>query len=69
MMRTTLSIDDSLIDQLMRYTRQSNAIQALRMVIQSYVEHAQRQELLAMRGTVQLDDNWSALRKLETAPV
>jgi Arc/MetJ family transcription regulator len=69
MMRTTLSIDDSIMDQVMRYTRQSNAIQALRTVIDSYVEHAQRQELLAMRGTVQLDDNWAALRKLETTPL
>ncbi len=68
-MRTTLSIDDSIMDQVMRYTRQSNAIQALRTVIDSYVEHAQRQELLAMRGTVQLDDNWAALRKLETTPL
>ncbi len=68
-MRTTISIDDSIMNQVMRYTRQSNAIQALRMVVQSYVEHAQRQELLAMRGTVQLDDNWAALRKLETAPL
>lgn len=68
-MRTTISIDDSIMNQVMRYTRQSNAIQALRMVVQSYVEHAQRQELLAMRGTVQLDDNWVALRKLETAPL
>lgn len=68
-MRTTLSIDDSVMDKVMRYTRQPNAIQALRTVIDSYVEHAQRQELLAMRGTVQLDDNWAALRKLETTPL
>jgi Arc/MetJ family transcription regulator len=69
MMRTTLSIDDSIMNQVMRYTRQSNAIQALRTVIDSYVEHAQRQELLAMRGTVQIEDNWATLRKLETAPL
>ena len=68
-MRTTFSIDDSVMNQVMRYTRQSNAIQALRLVVQNYVEQAQRQELLAMRGTVQLDDNWAALRKLDAAPL
>jgi hypothetical protein len=56
MMRTTLSIDDAIL-----------ALQAIRQAVQVFVEQSRRQELLALRGTVDMADNWQSLRALDTA--
>jgi Arc/MetJ family transcription regulator len=65
-MRTTLSIDDSILASVMRYTQQANAMQAIRQAVQVFVEQSRRQELLALRGTVDIANNWQNLRSLDT---
>jgi Arc/MetJ family transcription regulator len=66
-MRTTLSIDDNILASVMRYTQQSNAMQAIKQAVQVFVEQSRRQELLALRGSVDITDNWQNLRRLDTA--
>ena len=65
-MRTTLILDDVLVESLMRVTGGKLAA-AIRHALQGYLKQARKQKLLALRGTVQVEDNWRDLRKLEIA--
>lgn len=67
-MRTTITIDDDLMNQLMRTTGESSPAKALRQAVQDYVHQARVKKLLALRGQVALEDNWRELRALEVAP-
>ena len=67
-MRTTLSIDDSIIHQVMGFTGESSPVNAIRHALQDYLAQQRKIKLLALRGQVQIDDNWAALRQLDTAP-
>lgn len=65
-MRTTISIDDSLLEELMRKTQESNAASAIKKALVAYIQQSKKQELLALRGTVQMHGDWQALRQLDT---
>ena len=64
-MRTTLTLDDDFIEALMRVTGEKNYAAAIRLALQDYLKQARKQKLLALRGAVQVEDNWRELRKLE----
>jgi len=66
-MRTTLTLDDNLVESLMRVTGEKNYAAAIRNALQGYLKQARKQKLLALRGMVQVEDNWRDLRKLEIA--
>lgn len=68
-MRTTITIDDDLMTQLMQTTGESSPAKALRQAVQDYVQQARIKKLLALRGQVALEDNWQALRALDIAPL
>jgi Bacterial antitoxin of type II TA system, VapB len=67
MMRTTLTLDDQTLDDVIHYTQEKNPTQAMRCAIEAFVVQAQMKELLALRGKVDIADNWRALRALDTA--
>jgi metal-responsive CopG/Arc/MetJ family transcriptional regulator len=65
-MQTTITIDDQQLKNLMLYTHSSNESEAIYKAIQTYLQQAkQQQDLLALRGQVDIEDNWQALRELE----
>ena len=66
-MRTTLTIDDILAQDLMQATGQSSAVAAIRQALDDYLRQARKKKVLALRGQVQIDDNWRDLRALEVA--
>jgi metal-responsive CopG/Arc/MetJ family transcriptional regulator len=50
----------------MLYTHSNNESEAIYKAIQTYLQQAkQKQDLLALRGKVDIADNWQALRELE----
>jgi Bacterial antitoxin of type II TA system, VapB len=67
MMRTTLTLDDQTLADVIHYTQEKNPAQAMRCAIEAFVAKAQMKELLALRGKVDIADNWQALRALDTA--
>ena len=67
-MRTTITIDDELMNQLMQTTGESSPAKALRRAVQDYVRQTRVKKLLALRGQVPLEDNWLELRALDVAP-
>ena len=64
-MRITLTIDDNLVNQLMQITGQRKAATAIRRALDSYLQQSRRKMVLALRGQVQIADNWRAMRGLE----
>lgn len=65
-MRTTLNLDDSLLRQVMQLTDTSNRSEAVRIALAAYIKEQEKRRILAMRGTVDMVDNWRELRALDT---
>ena len=68
-MRTTLSIDDQVMQAVMDETGRSNPLDAVREALQSYLQEQKLKKVIALRGKVQITDNWRKLRALDTRPV
>ena len=64
-MRTTLTIDDMQAEDLMQATGQTSAVAAIRQALEDYLRQARKNKVLALRGQVQVADNWRHLRALE----
>jgi Bacterial antitoxin of type II TA system, VapB len=67
MMRTTINIDDHTLEDVIHYTQEKNPAQAMRRAMEAFVAQAQMKELLALRGQVDIADDWQTLRALDTA--
>ncbi len=65
-MRTSLNIDDSLLAKVMQSTGKKSRSEAIRVALSSYLKQQQKNKILALRGKVNIDDNWQKLRELET---
>ncbi len=56
-MRTTLTLDGMVIAQVVKTTGCSNPLDAIRNALQSYLQQEKLQQVIAMRGKLDLDDN------------
>ena len=65
-MRTTLTLDDMVVAQVVQSTGRSNPLDAIRDALQSYLQQEKLKQVIAMRGKLDLQDNWRALRQLDT---
>ncbi|MGB4117356.1 MAG: type II toxin-antitoxin system VapB family antitoxin [Polaromonas sp.] len=68
-MRTTLTLDDKVIAQVVKTTGRSNPLDAIRDALQSYLQQEKLKQVIAMRGKLELQDNWRELRQLDTHPL
>ncbi len=64
-MRTSLNIDDNLLADVMQSTGEKNRSEAIRVALSSYLQQQRKNKILALRGKVDIDDNWQKLRELE----
>lgn len=64
-MRTTISIDDSLMQTIMQSTGQKSAVAAIRQALAAYAQQSRKDKVLALRGQVAIDGDWQALRALD----
>lgn len=64
-MRTTLNLNENIINELMRLTGAKNRSQAVNEVLEAYVREKQVQKLLELRGKLHLEENWRKLREME----
>jgi hypothetical protein len=62
---TTITLEDSIVETLLSYTQAKTQKEAIYQAIQEYIRYQQRQELLTLRGAVEIEDNWQHLRNLE----
>lgn len=68
-MRTTLSIDDDIMDKVMLYTGKKNRSEAIRLVLSEYIREQKKKKILALRGQVNINDDWKSLRELDKSPL
>jgi Arc/MetJ family transcription regulator len=64
-MRVTIHIEDSLLADLMRLTRATTKAQAVRDALKELIRLRRKEELLALRGRLDIEDNWRQLRESE----
>ena len=64
-MRTTLNLDDEVMQTLLRTTHASTKTQAVTQAIQDYVRRQQLEELRRLRGKLRLRCRWKRWERLE----
>ncbi len=68
-MRTTLNIEDHLFGDLIELTGARTKTEAVRKALHEFVRWRRKQQLLALRGNLDIEDGWSRLRELDKAEV
>ena len=64
-MRTTLNIDDYLFEDLLSITRAKTKTEAVRTALTEYLRMKRKEKVLAMRGKLDIKDDWRELRQRE----
>lgn len=64
-MRATLCIPDELIDEVQRLSGKKSKTQAIVTVMEEYVRRRKMEDLLALRGKVEIDYDWEREEALE----
>ena len=66
-MRTTLNVDDDVFRELMAITRAKTKTEAVRVALTEYVRLKRKTNLLALRGRLEIADDWRELRTWDIA--
>jgi Arc/MetJ family transcription regulator len=64
-MRTTMSLDDGLIKELMEVTKAKTKTEAIHLAISEFLRRKKIEGLLALEGKVRLDLDWRELEEQE----
>lgn len=64
-MRTTVNIDDEKCRELMQITSAPSMAKAIQTALAEYLEIKRKRQLLALRGKLDITDNWQELRQQE----
>ena len=64
-MRTTLNLDDYLINKLLEITREKSKTKAITIAIQDYLKKNNIKKILSCQGNLTIEDNWQKLEKEE----
>lgn len=64
-MRTTVSIDAKLVEEVLRVTGEKRKSKALAKALEEYIRWKRIEELRAMAGTIDLGDDWYDLRHMD----
>jgi metal-responsive CopG/Arc/MetJ family transcriptional regulator len=64
-MRTTLNLDEKILDEIISLTGAKNRSQAINWVLEDFVKKKRLQRLLELRGSLHLENNWKELREME----
>jgi len=64
-MRTTINLKSEIIQEVMHLTAAKNKSQAINEALETYVREKRMQKLLDLKGKLNLEENWKALREME----
>lgn len=64
-MRTTITLDDSIFADLMRFTEAKSRAEAIRCAVAEWVRRKRLERLKSLRGKLQLDGDLDEFRQLE----
>jgi hypothetical protein len=62
-MRTTVNIDDEKGRELMQLTTAPSMSKAIQAALAEYIDMKRKKQLLALRGKLEIVDNWQELRE------
>jgi len=65
MMRTTMSLDERLVKELMEVTGAKSRTEAIHTAISELIRRKKLEELKALSGKIRIMDNWRALEAAE----
>ena len=65
-MRTTISIDEALLDELMRAEGDVSRSEAVRRAVQSHLQRKRVDEFMALAGSRLVDLDWREMERVET---
>ena len=57
-MRTTLNLNEDVINQVMHFTGTTNRSEAVNVVLEAYVREKKKQKILGMKGKLNLENTW-----------
>jgi len=64
-MRTTININDDLMDALQKYTKARTKTQAVEYAIKEFLKKREIEDLIALSGRIDIDPNWEEQEKAE----
>lgn len=64
-MRTTLRLDDGLVQELMKITEAKTKTEAIHLAISEFIRRKKIEGLLALEGKVPIDVDWRELEERE----
>jgi len=64
-MRTTINLKEKIVQEVMHITGAKNKSQAINEALETYVREKRMKKLLELKGKLNLDENWKALREME----
>ncbi len=64
-MRTTITIDDTIFGELMRFTRAKTRTEAINRALAEWVRRQKIEKLKALRGKLPIEGDLDGLRRLE----
>mgnify|MGYP001443828527 CR=1 FL=1 len=64
-MRTTLNVDDAVLDEVVKLTGEKNKSKAVNRALEEYLRRRRIAELKEMAGKIDLVDNLKELEELE----
>ena len=64
-MRTTLDLDENLLREIILMTGEKTKSKAVSKVLEEYARRKSIEEIRALAGNIDIDDNWRALEDLE----
>jgi len=64
-MRTTLDLEEDLLQQLLEISKAKSKSRAVNLAIADYVRRQKIRQLTKLSGCLKLEENWRALRELE----
>lgn len=63
--RTMIRLDEDLFAELMHSTQASTKVEAVLSALDEYIRLRRKEELLALQGRLDVEDNWRELRAQE----
>jgi len=64
-MRTTITVEDGLMEKLMKYTKSKTRTEAVNRALADWVQHLKIEKLRSLRGKLYMEDNWEKIRSME----
>jgi len=64
-MRTTINIQDTLMEELLTRSKAETKTQAVHMAITDYLKRKAAEDLIALSGRIQIDSDWEVEEERE----